>query len=144
MIRCVPVAICSWDYHLQSPGHFAELRSGFSSAPGMFVNGRRMEIVREGFFTHVWSLREGGREIGRAEKTSTLKSEITGFGPGGSFQIWSDAMHVSIVGRAALIIKRDHMFTRRATIHGDFKDFTTAAFAFWLIALTWRRAAQSD
>jgi hypothetical protein len=40
----------------------------------------------------------------------------------------------------------DHLFTRRASIEilTQKWDFTTVSFSFWLVALTWRRAAQSS
>jgi hypothetical protein len=37
-----------------------------------------------------------------------------------------------------------HAFTRRAIIDGSCPDFEIMCFAFWLTALTWRRAANNN
>lgn len=54
----------------------------------------------------------------------------------------SRSMRLSGAGMNCLIAP-DHAFTRRASITGEVGDFRITAFAFWLTALLWRRAASS-
>ena len=56
------------------------------------------------------------------------------------------SFRVERFGKVIATIFPDHPFTRRAKIEiiADACDFATVSFVFWLVVLTWRRAAKNN
>jgi hypothetical protein len=149
MIECAPRGICSWNYLLQGDGHSAEIiLSGFGEQGGLVADGSACEVRKGGWWSGEWTLFEGGQPVVQAHKPSAFWRRFELSGPSGPGALQADsfgsrAMRLDGAG-VSCRIRPVHLFTRRATIEGHFEDFRVVAFAFWLTALLWRRAANSN
>lgn len=151
MIRCLPKGICSWNFILEGDGRHATLKLNWGSEQGAITaDGTDYKVRKHGFFSGDWSLDQGptsvvsGKqpdalirsfEIQNAQETLLLRAE-------------SASSRNFLLERSEEVIAkiiRDHGFTRRANIEPLVQDldFPTLAFAFFLVAITWRRSAKS-
>ena len=113
----------------------------------MEIDGRSCRVVKQGFLSGRWELVDGGTSILSAEKRSAFSRSFDLRSSSGSHVLEA----ISFACRAMRLdgpnagasIEPAHAFTRRATIDGRLPDFEIVAFAFWLTALTWRRAANN-
>jgi hypothetical protein len=149
MVQCTPLGICSWSFRLEGEGHggVTELNS-FGESGVVLVDGVSMAVQKLSFLTGEWQVRAGGMKVASAFKPSALLRFIEGEGPSGNFTLEAQ----SAISRVMLLRMGDggqlqispvHPFTRRASIQGEFHDFTTVCFGFWLTAMLWRRAASN-
>ena len=149
MIECAPRGICSWNYRLQGDGHWAEIMlAGFGEQGGLVADGTACEVRKGGWLSGEWTLLEGGQPVVQAHKPSAFWRHFDLSGPAGpgvleSNPVGSRSMRLDGAG-VSCRIKPVHLFTRRATIEGSFEDFRVVAFAFWLTALMWRRATNTN
>lgn len=149
MIRCLPQGICSWNYRLEGDGHSGETGlQVFRNGGELVVDGVWMQISKQGLLPASWELANGAGPIARASKPNPFTRRMEGHGPGGAFVLAAESafgrtMSLEMPGGRA-VISPDHPFTRRATITGDVRDFTTLCFAFWLTAWMWRRTANNS
>jgi len=147
-IECAPRGICSWNFLLRGDGHSAEIRlSTLLEKGGLVADGVVYEVHKGGWLSGEWTLLEGGQPVVLARKPSAFwrRFDLSGPSGGGVLEAtWgSRTMRLDGAGMSCRI-KPVHLFTRRATIEGSFEDFRVVAFAFWLTALMWRRAANSN
>lgn len=148
MIRCTPQGICSSNYWLEGLGHRAALEFSLMGEEGLInVDGVPLPVHKPTIFTSEWRLGHRSTPLIVARKVDVFTRSIELRMPGGicllqAESIMSRSMRLSGAGMNCRIIP-DHAFTRRATIMGDVGDFRITAFAFWLTALLWRRAASS-
>lgn len=152
MIHCQPKGICSWNFFLEGDGHRASLAFNWLSEQGTITADRTTyEVHKHGAFSGQWTLDQAGKQVVTAQKSNAFAR---------TFEI--QALDESLVlraespfGRSFRIERLDeviariapvHPFTRRATIEkrGPDDDFTTIAFSFWLVVITWRRAANNS
>ena len=149
MIECRPIGICSWDFELRGEGCFATLGFGWPREHGWInLEGRSLEIQKQSFFAGSWHLLDGAEVRARAEKRSAFSRSFDLITSSGSYILEAEffgtrTMRLQGPNTHARITPA-HMFTRRAVIEGTLPDFETLAFAFWLTALTWRRAARNN
>ncbi len=95
-----------------------------------------------------WVLQQNGRELMMARKPNPFTRTMEILYGGNRYLLEAK----SAFGRTMILSGRGtsceitpaHSFTRRASISGQWEDFTTVAFAFWLTSLMWKRAAQSN
>ncbi|MEP4077085.1 hypothetical protein [Haloferula sp.] len=149
MIECLPTGVCSWDFELRGEGHTARLGFSWPSEQGWIeVDGLSIQVEKQGFMSGAWIFNGGGRTILSAEKRSALTRSFDLKSPAGSYvlEATSFASRTMIFRgpNADATIEPAHVFTRRATIQGRLPDFEVVACAFWLTALTWRRAANNN
>lgn len=148
MIECLPCGICSWSYDLSGDGHRAEtVLRGFGEQGKLRVDGESFDVVKEGIWSGRWRLESISGTLFTAQKASAFMRtfEITGR-DGGSVLSADSAFKraMRLEGdQANVTIRPVHAFTRRAEITGEAADFRLVAFAFWLTALLWRRAASN-
>jgi len=149
MIHCRPLGICSWDFELRGEGHVVRLGFGWPTEQGWInIDGHSYDVVKQGFFSGRWELVDGGRvELG-AKKRSAFTRGFDLSTPSGSFALEASSFAGRTMGLYGpgvdVSIRPAHAFTRRASIEGRLPDIEVVVFAFWLTALTWRRAANNS
>lgn len=126
----------------------ARLGFGWPTEQGwMSIDGRSYRIEKQGFLSGTWELVEGGKVRMSAAKRSAFTRSFDMVTPLGAFRLEAALFAgrtMNLVGPGTDVsIGPIHAFTKRATITGRLPDFEVAAFAFWLTALTWRRAANN-
>ena len=152
MIRCKPKGLCSWNFFLEGEGHHASLEFNWLGEQGAITaDDLPFEVQKHGVFSGHWTLDHGDKSVASAQKTSPFTRTF-------KIQDTEDTLLLcaeSALGRSFCVersgeiiatIQPDHAFTRRATIEtlGKRWSFSTVCFAFWLVVLTWRRAASSN
>lgn len=147
VIRCLTKGICSYDFRLEGGGRQADLRLEWLVEQGSIETGNEvLEVRKHGPLSGHWTLENGGSATAWAQKSNVVTR---------TFELEDSMAMYTLHARSALgrsfrilkleqevaSIKPDHPWTRRATIvaHFDSVEFTTLAFAFWLVVLTWRR-----
>jgi len=150
MIHCTPRGICSWNYLLDGEGHRAEAGFNWVGEQGhLSVDGERYEVRKPGWLRGEWELVAGSGLLARAKKTSAFRRSFELSSAGGGQGLLKAA---SLFGRSMTLTGSDadcaiapvHVFTRRATIEGEIRDFRIVAFAFWLTILIWRRETATN
>lgn len=152
MIRCTPAGIFSWDFRVSGEGHVAALEFNWLGEQGRITaDGVAFEVRKHGIFSGHWTLDHNGMQIVSGQKSNVFTRTFDMQTPTGGLVLRA----VSPFGRTFQIersndviatITPDHVFTRRATIdiwNLDW-DFATICFSFWLVVLSWRRAAQKN
>jgi hypothetical protein len=152
MIRCKPKGLCSWDFFLDGEGHHGSVEFNWLGEQGAIIaDGIPFEVCKHGLFFGHWTLDRNREPVASAQKANlfTRTFEIqhnqeslslcAAFAFGRSFCLQHSE-------RVIATIRPDHAFTRRATIEtfAQTEDFPTLCFAFWLVVLTWRRAASAS
>jgi hypothetical protein len=149
MIRCTPKGVCSWNYLLEGSGCSARTELNAMGESGrLWVGPTFHDVAKQGFMSGTWMLVGNGGCLASARKLNPFTRSIVIERAGGSFLLEAR----SAMGRTMLFsgpgisceITPEHAFTRRANITGQWDDFTTVAFAFWLVSLMWRRAANNS
>lgn len=150
-IRCIPKGIRSYNFHLEGDGRQADLTFEWLAEEGLIEIDREVhEVRKDGALSGHWILESGGRTVASAQKSSVITR---------TFELEDSEARLTLRARSALgrsfrveesgrgvaIIRPDHPFTRRATIHAGSNPitFTTLVFAFWLVVLMWRRGDSS-
>lgn len=152
VIRCLPQSICSWDFLLDGEGHRALLEFNWLSEQGVIrIDGERFDVRKHGAFSGHWTLEHPRLGVVSAQKATpfTRTFEVQDAGRDLVLRADSPFGRSFSVERGRDVIARiapDHPFTRRATIQflTEKWDFAMMSFLFWLVVLTWRRAAQSN
>jgi hypothetical protein len=152
MIRCKPKGVCSWDFFLDDEDHHASLEFNWLGEQGAInADGIMFEVRKHGVLSGHWTLEHDRKSVASAQKTSAFTR---------TFQVrnaqdvlvlcaesaFGRSFRVERSGDVIATIRPNHAFTRRATIEtlAQKWDFPTISFAFWLVVLTWRRAASSS
>lgn len=152
MIRCLPVAICSWKFRLESAAGTARIEHAWMTEQGMIeLGGARFDICKHGLASGHWTLEHGGLVAASAQKTSMFTRTFEVQAAGEAYVLRAQSalgrsFNVEQEGRVVATIAPDHPFTRRSriTMVAGELDLITAAFLFWLAVLTWKRAANND
>ena len=151
MIRCKPNGICSWNFLLDGEGHRATLEFNWLSEQGAInADGKHFDVRKHGVFSGHWTLGQAGREVAVAQKSTAFTRTFDVQDSSGPLVLraksaFGRSFRVERSGNVIATMFPDHPFTRRASIdiHIAQWDFITVSFLFWLVVLTWRRAAQS-
>ncbi|MCW1884858.1 hypothetical protein OKA04_08970 [Luteolibacter flavescens] len=120
----------------------------YSERGGLWVDGESFTVCKGGAWSGHWRLEGAEGVLFTAQKISAFRRsfEISGHGVKATLcaeSAFGRAMRLE-GGGMNVLIRPVHPFTRRAEIHGEVRDFRLVAFAFWLTALIWRRAASSN
>ena len=152
MLRCTPMGICSWDFHVSGEEHQASLEFNWLGEQGVLtVNGDRFDVHKHGLASGHWTLDQGEFQVASAQKSSAFTRTFA-LDIGGTVML---LQAVSPFGRAFELKSNNqvvatfnpvHAFTRRATIErvDPNIDIRITCFAFWLVVLMWRRATRND
>ncbi len=152
MIRCKPKGICSWDFFLDGEGHHASLDFNWLSEQGAITaDGTSFEVCKHGVLSGQWTLDHEGKHVTTAQKSSAFTRTFEIQDLHGTLLLRAESpfgrgFRIERSDDVIATIARDHVFTRRATVEtlGQNYDFTAISFSFWLVVLTWRRAARSN
>lgn len=148
-ILCQPRSLFNWNYDFSGPELSGSTRLNHFTEQGEIVlNGSPYPVVKDGFLSGQWRLEQEGKTLLTARKPNPLtrRFELTGSGITATLVASSPFSRGTVLTSEAGVVefKRAHPFTRKARITGDQCDLTLVAFAFWLSALTWRRAASNN
>jgi hypothetical protein len=152
MLTCLPRSICSWDFRIRgTTGGEAILTFNWFTEQGTISwNGTEFEVVKHGPFSGHWTLESPQGVVTKAQKTSAftrtfeLESE-SGLITLQARSVFTRAFELLQTGNSVGTIVPMHAFTRRATIQcTDQVDELTQLFAFWLVVITWKRAAKNN
>jgi hypothetical protein len=152
MLTCLPMSWCSGDYRISGavagPGTAA---FNWGSEQGeVSLGSETCTVCKQGLMSGIWTLDLGGRVIARAQKPSAMFRQFEIVCEGRSFDLRAASVFtrdfvLSENGRQCGAIQAMHAFTRRATVQcRENVPEWVQLFAFWLVALMWRRAANSS
>jgi hypothetical protein len=152
MIHCKPKSIFSWDFILDGEGHHASLDfEWFGEQGAITADGTHFKVRKHGMFSGHWTLDHEGQEIASAQKQSVFTRTFDIQSSSGSLVLraespFGNSFRVERSGELLATISRVHLLTRRTIIETIAQkwDFPTISFSFWLVALTWRRSAESS
>jgi hypothetical protein len=152
MLTCIPQSLCSWDFRVfgASAGEAGLAFNFFSEQGSISVGGRELAIRKHGPMSGHWTLELGGTVCAEARKPSAMFR---------SFEVRSGDAQWTVKARSAFArdyeilsgesvvgtIRPAHPFTRRSFIEcsSSVPEFAQL-FSFWLVAITWRRAANNN
>lgn len=151
-ITCKPQSICSWNYYLTGESQQAYLQFNWLSEQGSItLDDVEYAVRKHGPLSGEWSLEQSDEPLVWARKSNPLMRTIElSFGQTTLTLRAESAFGRSFLGefnaRTLFTIKPVHLLTRRAVIEtfGEEIQFPTLCFAFWLVALMWRRAANNN
>jgi hypothetical protein len=148
MLTCLPQSLCSWNYRLlgATAGEVPISFNFFTEQGAITYGAREMTVRKHGPLSGHWTLESNDQIEIDATKALTRR-----------FHLQSTSLQFDLVAQTPFTRSFDillnkqpvgtispvHLMTRRATI-----DCSPAIpeldqiFAFWLVALSWRRAAQ--
>lgn len=147
MIVCLPKSVCSRNYRIRGlPEGEAEVLFDTMSEQGDIILGSQaLRVRKHGIASGRWTLEADGEVLAEAVKPSAMSRAIEIHTLGSTFtlrprSIISNAFEVHHKGNHCGSIHTVHALTRRAVIKcDDSLDTLTQLFAFWMVALMWRR-----
>jgi hypothetical protein len=151
VLICHPAGFFSWNYSVEGASAPAELTFNHWSEQGTITLGSVEYAVRkQGLFSGAWTLEAPDGTYASADEPSFFFRR---------FELRSAYANLRVAARSAFTSSFDlesdsrlvghirvaHAFTYRAHIECDNTiPELDQLFAFWLVVLTWRRAASSD
>jgi hypothetical protein len=152
MLTCVPLSLCSWDYEIRGArsGPATLTFNYFIEQGGIFTSEAEFSVRKHGPMSGHWTLESDREVLADAVKPSAMVR---------SFEVKSGDAHFDLTAHSVMTRSYDfvkngsvvgticpaHAFTRRAFIEcGESIPEIAQIFAFWLVALTWRRAANNN
>jgi hypothetical protein len=152
MLTCIPQSFCSWDFRISgAPSGEAALAFNFFTEQGSItLGGIELPVRKHGILSGHWTLERNGATWADAKKPNALFR---------SFEVRSDAVQLTVKAQSAVTrcydiladgsvvgtIQPAHAFTRRAFIECSSSVPELAQlFSFWLVVVTWRRAANKS
>lgn len=152
MLICLPRSICSWDYSVRgAAGGIAYLTFNWFTEQGTIDWGdAEYRVVKHGPLSGHWTLEGPKGVLADAQKTSPFTRTFELQTPGRQLTLRARSMFTrafALAESGALLgtIQPKHLFTRRATITCSPKvDELTQLFSFWLVVITWKRAAKNN
>jgi hypothetical protein len=148
MLTCLPESLCSWNYRvLGARGGAASLRFNYREHGVIALGSEQFAIVKHGMFNSHWTLERNGEVIADACKPSAFSREfqITAKEDGGCMTVkarsmFSRGFELCANGAVVGTVEPIHAMTRRAVVNAsEIVPELGQLFAFWLIALSWRR-----
>jgi hypothetical protein len=148
MLMCLPKSICDRNYRVTGlPDGVAEVDfDTFSEQGTITIDGEPLRVRKHGAMSGRWTLERDGEVLAEAVKTSamTRSVEIRTLGVTLNLDAKSAISYEFILshdGNRCGSIRPMHSLTRRAYVDCDPSiDSITQLFAFWMVALMWRRA----
>jgi hypothetical protein len=147
VLIATPSSVFGWDFEISGPVSAMASFDWIGESGQIQVDGAVYLVVKQGWLSGEWTLERGGEVRARASKSGVFGRTLQIDGGGmtltlrpqtpftRTFDIDANATHVGSV-------TPDHAFARRSTIDiARSVPVELQVFAFWLIALQWRRAA---
>ena len=148
-MTCLPVSLCSWNFQVTGAAAGpASVDFNFFSEQGEISLGPGAYTVRKhGPLSGRWTLEKDGEVFAAASKPSALFRAFDIEAGDARFTVKAQSAltrsyAILSGGRKIGVIRPAHAFTRRAFIEcGPEVPELAQLFAFWLVVITWRRAA---
>jgi len=125
--------------------------NGIGEQGAIRLEGVQFEVRKHGMFSGYWTLDHEGNEVASGQKSTAFGRTFAIQDPSGDLILRAESaigrsFRLERSGEIIATMVPDHILTRRATIdiRTETWDFPTVCFSFWLVALMWRRAAQSN
>lgn len=150
MLYAKPQGLCSWNYFLEGDGHHASLNFNRLGEQGAITaDGIPFKVRKDGMLRRQWTLERSGEQVATARKSSVFTRTFEILTRDDCLRLraasaFGRSFHIEHSNDVIAIIAPVHAFTRRATIEilAPKIDFAQISFSFWVVALTWRRAAR--
>ena len=151
MLTCLPKSLCNWNFEVTgSPAGRASVNFDFFTEQGdISLGGSSFAVRKHGPFSGHWTLENGGQIIVEANKPNALFRSFELQVGNVQFTVkarsaFTRSFDFSIGGQNVGVIRPAHPLTRRAFIEcaAEIPDLAQL-FAFWLVVLTWKRAANN-
>jgi hypothetical protein len=147
MIMCLPKSMCSRNYRVRGlpEGEAEVLFDSMTEQGEIILGGQTLRVCKHGIASGRWTLEADGEALAEAVKPSAMSRlmEIRTLGSTLTLQprsMLSNVFEVHHDGHHCGTVRTMHSFTRRAVIEcDDSLDSLTQLFAFWMVALMWRR-----
>jgi hypothetical protein len=152
MLTCIPKSLCSWDFRVSGPSSgSASLTFHRCTEYGSIVNGgSELSIRKHDTIDNYWILERDGKPCAEARQPNALIRSFEVSSGATRFTLKAQSPHtrcydIHADGQVVGTIRPAHGLTRRAFIEcGSSVPELLQLFAFWLAALTWRRAADDN
>ena len=144
--ECLPQGICSWNYRISGPDHTGATRLEWLRGAGVLtLDGHDYGVRKDGRWEASWTVDLGDSQL-IAHRLQLFARTFTLSTPVGEWTLAPSRVlgrnySLERQGSVACVFRPMHLFTRRATIEvcPGTVDFPTMLFAFWLVAMNWRR-----
>jgi hypothetical protein len=152
MLTALPTTLFSWHFRVKAGDALvADVKFDFLAEQGTILHrGDLLAVRKHGPLSGHWTLERKGEGLAEAIKPSAFQRRFEAILPGGLMMIEAksalgNGFDLSMGGRSIGTIRPVHLFTRQAAIECEPNVAERdQLFAFWLVALAWRRAARSD
>lgn len=151
MLTCTPQSLCAWNFRVTGASSGpAELTFNFLTEQGhISIGDSEFSVCKHGMLSGHWTLEHDGTTCADAHKPNAMFR---------SFEIRSGNVQLTVKAHSAVTrcydiltngsmagtIRPAHPFTRRAFIECNSTVPELAQlFSFWLVVVTWRRAANN-
>lgn len=149
MLKAVPDHLFTNNCTVSGDGFSANIRFDLFTETGeIHLDGQTYKVEKDGPFSGFWQLMLNGERIMSSKKPSSFYR---------TFEVYThehllSLKAVSAFGRTMRLsgdgfdvtFTPENPFTRRTNITGEYGDFLSLCFAYWLVVLMWRRAQQSS
>ena len=153
MLTCLPKSPCSWSFWVRNDDDevAAEVHFNVLTEQGQIIVGPNgYSVVKHGWLSGHWSLDHDGQAIVNATKNNPFARSFELSNDSAQWTLRAQSLFtrcfdLSEAGSPRGTIYPKHPFTRRSVIDCDSAVPTLIQlFAFWLVVLTWRRAANNN
>ena len=152
MLTCVPQTLCTWDFRAFGTSSDPALLTFnfFTEQGGISLGGSEFLVRKHGPMSGRWTVERDGTTYADAHKPRAMFRSFAV--SSGEVELVLEAQSVltrgyDILANGSVVgtIEPAHAFTRRAFVKCNSSVPELAQlFSFWLVVLTWRRAAQNN
>ena len=152
MLTCLPKFLCSWDFRVTGLASGpADLSFNFFTEQGSIsFDGVQMKIRKHGPLSGRWTLEDNGETLAEGHKPSAMFRAFKIRSANAEIELkaasaFARGFQLSKGGSIVGTIRPAHAFTRRAFIDCSLEvPELIQLFSFWLVVVTWRRAANNS
>ena len=149
MLTCLPQSLCSWDFRVPdaASGPAALTFNFFSEQGSLTLGGLEHSVRKHGPLSGHWTLERAGAVSAEARKPNALSRSFEVRCGDAPLRVEAQSastrsFNLLAAGSVVGTIQPAHPFTRRAFIEcGAAVPELAQLFSFWLVVVTWRRAA---
>lgn len=152
MLTALPSTLFSWNFRVVADEALvAEITFDFLTEQGTILHrGDLLAVRKHGPLSGRWTLERNGEPLAEAHKPSAFQRRFEVPTVGGTMSVeaksaFGNGFELIVGDQIVGSIRPAHLFTRQANIDCDpTVTERDQLFAFWLVALAWRRTARSD
>ena len=150
VLTATPSSIFGWDFEIDGPFSALASFNWLGESGRIQIGGDTYDIVKQGWLSGEWTLELGGVVYARGQKTGVFGRSIEIVAAGTTLSLraqtpFTRGFDIDANGAYVGSVTPDHAFTRRSKIAiSETVPEVLQVFAFWLIALLWRRQSRSN